>query len=60
MADDLLEIADDGTSDYVEKERLDGSKFLAFDGEHVERSRVQVDTWKWMLAKAPRRSTGTS
>jgi len=52
MADELLEIADDGTGDYVEKERPDGSKFLAFDGEHVQRSRLRVDTRNWILAKA--------
>lgn len=52
MADDLLEIADDGTNDFVEKERPNGPKFLAFDGEHVQRSRLRVDTRKWILAKA--------
>jgi hypothetical protein len=30
MADDLIDIADDGTNDYVEKERPDGSRVVAF------------------------------
>ncbi len=34
------------------KKRPDGSKFLAFDGEHVQRSLLRVDTRKWLLAKA--------
>jgi hypothetical protein len=52
MADELIEIADDGTNDYVEKERSDGSKAIAFDAEHVQRSRLRVDTRKWLLSKA--------
>lgn len=52
MSDELVEIADDGTNDYVEKERLDGSKFVALDTEHVQRSKLRVDTRKWLLSKA--------
>lgn len=52
MADDLVDIADDGTNDYVEKERENGTKFIAFDAEHVQRSKLRVDTRKWLLAKA--------
>ena len=47
MPDELIEIADDGSSDFVEKERPDGSKFLAFDGEHVQWSRLRVATRKY-------------
>lgn len=52
MADDLVDIADDGTNDYVERERQDGTKHVVFDGEHVQRSRLRVDTRKWLLSKA--------
>lgn len=52
MAEDILEIADDGTNDYVERERQDGTKHVVFDGEHVQRSRLRVDTRKWLLSKA--------
>ena len=52
MADDLIEIADDGTNDFVEKERPDGTKHTAFDGEHVQGSRLRVDTRKWLLSRA--------
>jgi hypothetical protein len=51
MSDELLEIADDGTNDYMDTE--DGPKL---DGEHVQRSRLRVDTRKWYLSKlAPKR-----
>lgn len=51
MAEELLEIADDGTNDYMEKERPDGSTFVALDNEHVQRSRLRLDTRKWLMAK---------
>lgn len=52
MADELLDIADDGTNDYVERERENGTKHVVFDSEHVQRSRLRVDTRKWLLSKA--------
>lgn len=56
MADEILDIADDGENDYVERERKDGSKFTAIDREHVQRSSLRVDTRKWYLSKmAPKR-----
>ena len=55
-ADEIIEIADDGTNDYVTKERGDGSKFEAVDGEHINRSRLRVDTRKWLMARlAPKK-----
>lgn len=54
--DEILAIADDGTNDYVEKLRADGEKDTAFDGEHVQRSRLRVDARKWMASKlAPKK-----
>jgi hypothetical protein len=47
MAEELLEIADDGTNDWMERE--DGSP--ALNSEHVQRSRLRVDTRKWLLSK---------
>lgn len=52
LAEELLEIADDGTNDYVERERENGTKHVVFDAEHVQRSRLRVDTRKWLLSKA--------
>lgn len=52
MADELIEIADDGTNDYVERERENGTKHVVFDAEHVQRSKLRVDTRKWLLSKA--------
>lgn len=49
--DELLEIADDSRNDWIEKEQ--GS---VVDHEHVSRSKLRVDTRKWMLARmAPKK-----
>lgn len=50
MADELLEIADDGQNDWMERNADDGSAWEA-NGEHLQRSRLRVDTRKWMLSK---------
>lgn len=48
---DMVQIADDGRNDYVEKERKDGSTYIALDNEHVQRSRLRIDTRKWLASK---------
>lgn len=47
MADELLEIADDGSNDWMER----NGETVA-NGEHVQRSRLRLDTRKWLLSKA--------
>jgi terminase small subunit-like protein len=51
MADDLLDIVDDGTNDFVARER-DGERIMVVDHEHIQRSRLRADTRKWLLSKA--------
>jgi hypothetical protein len=52
MFDELLEIADDSSRDY--KPGANGN--LSADHEHINRSRLRIDTRKWYLAKlAPKR-----
>lgn len=47
MADDLLDVADDGRNDWMD------TKFgPKVDREAVERSKLRVDTRKWLLSKA--------
>lgn len=55
-ADEIVEISDDSTNDYVEREREDGTTFEAVDHEHIQRSRLRVDTRKWLMARmAPKK-----
>jgi hypothetical protein len=44
LLDECGEIADDGANDYVERQRGDGSTFIALDKEAVMRSKLRVDT----------------
>jgi hypothetical protein len=46
MADDVLDIADNGTNDYMDTENGP-----ALDKDHIQRSKLRVDTRKWMLSK---------
>lgn len=55
MADEVLNIADDGSNDWMERNDPDNPGWQA-NGEHQARSRLRVDTRKWYLSKlAPKR-----
>jgi len=55
MADDMLEIADDGTNDWMERNDPDNPGYI-INWEHVQRSRLRVESRKWYLAKlAPKK-----
>jgi hypothetical protein len=52
MAEELLEIADDGKNDTYTED--DGHKTVNHD--HIQRSRLRVDTRKWLMARmAPKK-----
>ena len=50
LADELLTIADDGSNDWMERETASGT-IVVLNQEHVQRSRLRVDTRKWLLSK---------
>lgn len=52
MADEIVEIADDGSNDWMERETRSGAIVRALDTETVLRSRLRVATRQWLLAKA--------
>ena len=52
MFEELLDIADDGQNDYVEKQLGDSDVSITVPNtEHIQRSRLRVDTRKWYLSK---------
>jgi predicted secreted protein len=51
IAEDVFDIADDGTNDWVERERKDGSTDIVLNGEHVQRSKLRIETRMKLLAK---------
>lgn len=51
MVEDILEIADDGTNDWMERRNAEGENTgWQVNGEHIQRSRVRIDTRKWIAA----------
>jgi len=49
--EELLEIADNGLNDWQEKELESGRISEVPDSEHISRSRLRVDTRKWIMSK---------
>jgi hypothetical protein len=51
MFDELTEIADDGSNDYMERVNQDGTPSEVLRPEHIQRSRLRTDVRKWYLSK---------
>lgn len=51
MAEEILDIADDGTNDWIEIELPGGRTKTILDQESFQRSRLRVDTRKWIMSK---------
>ncbi|PAY07176.1 hypothetical protein CK489_15360 [Bradyrhizobium sp. UFLA03-84] len=52
MADEVLELADDGRNDWIEQQGEGDQKTYKLNGEHVQRSRLRFDARRWLLSKA--------
>ena len=56
MADELVDIADDGKGDIEIRTNSAGEEYEAQNAEFAARSRLRVDTRKWLLSKlAPKK-----
>ena len=51
MFEEMFDIADDGSNDWMEVNGKDGETGWKLNGEHVQRSRLRLDTRKWALSK---------
>src|ERR1035437_9608987 len=52
--DECIDIADDGTNDFVERAIKGGKVVVVFDKEHVNRSRLRIDTRQaWLQNTLP-------
>ena len=52
LAEEMLDIADDGTNDWMESFGPDGEMIgYKLNGEHVQRSRLRIDTRKFLASK---------
>lgn len=50
MAEELLDIADDATNDWMDK-RFGETEVRVIDNEAIQRSKLRVDTRKWLMSK---------
>lgn len=56
LADETLDIADDGRNDWVLSRNDDGAEIYRVNGEHIQRSRLRIDQRKWFAGKiAPKK-----
>jgi len=51
LAEEILDIADDGTNDWMASFDENGNPSWKLNGEHVNRSRLRIDTRKFLAAK---------
>jgi len=52
LVEEILDIADDATNDWMEVHAKDAvAAGYRLNGEHVQRSRLRIDTRKWIAAK---------
>ena len=51
MAEEILDIADDGLNDWMTRKNSDGDDYEVPNHEHINRSRLRVDSRKWLLSK---------
>lgn len=49
--EEMFDIADDGTNDWMEKKKQGEVIGWELNGEHVQRSKVRIDMRKWALSK---------
>lgn len=56
LADESIEIADDARNDWMASREDDQSEGWKLNGEHVQRSKLRIDTRRWFASKiAPRK-----
>ena len=52
LVEDILDIADDGSNDWMERKDAEGEIIgWQLNGEHIQRSKLRVDTRKWAASK---------
>jgi hypothetical protein len=53
MADEIVEIIDDGRNDWMERLDKEGQGIgWSLNGEHVARSKLRAEKRQWLLSKA--------
>ena len=56
----MLDIADDGTNDFMEVQSKGGNSYMVEDKEVTNRSKLRIETRKWVLGKMNPKKYGDS
>ena len=51
LLDEALEIADDSTNDWIDREGPDGKKYRVFNPDNIRRSNLQIAARHWLISK---------
>lgn len=51
LADELIDIADDSSNDWMDRQMKDGGTDRVVDSETINRSRLRIDARKWIASK---------
>lgn len=51
LTDEMLDIADDGANDYTTEINQNGEEYKKVDKDHIQRSRLRIETRKWLASK---------
>jgi hypothetical protein len=51
MAQEIVEIVDDGTNDWMKRRNKDGEETDVLNQEHIARTRLRYDARRWFLSK---------
>lgn len=57
-AEEIVDISEDGSNDWYDRETRNGNTIRVVDHEHVTRSKLRVDTRKWLLSKLAAKKYG--
>jgi hypothetical protein len=48
---EILEIADDSSNDWIDREGPDGKKYRVFNPDSIRRSKLRIGARKWLISK---------
>lgn len=58
LYEECFDIADDGSNDWYMKQGKNGGEYPVVDHEHVNRSRLRIDTRKWAMERMAAKKYG--
>ena len=51
FVDEMVDIADDGRNDFIQRAKDNGEVFVVADHEHIARSRARIETRQWVIER---------